>query len=108
MTLHLTIEEAPAVEDTDLFGLNRGYLFGWDEDHMAHAVAFGEALAECGLTAPLMMGAIGGVGHMLAAYWEAEENQPRHAAYARADQYAEIAKAAAFDALDAFLAAGLH
>jgi|SRR5271170_883129 len=47
--LHLTTIDAPPVENTDLFGLHRGYLFDWDEDLSAHAQAFGEALADQGL-----------------------------------------------------------
>lgn len=57
----------PPVDHTDLVGLHRGLLHDWGEDTSAHARAFGEALAEQPLTAPLVMGAIAGVASMLAA-----------------------------------------
>jgi hypothetical protein len=100
--LHLTSIAAPEPEDA--FGLHRGLLFGWDESLSRRAQVFGHLLAEEGLTAPLVMGAIGGLASMLAAHWQAECGRPQREADRRADQFTTLAHGAWREAAQAIVA----
>jgi hypothetical protein len=85
--LHLTHIEPPS----DTFRLDRSRLFAWDQNVAKRASAFGKWLANLGLSAPLVMGAIAGTAHMLATYWEAECGRTEREARQRADRFAALA-----------------
>lgn len=98
-------DDLPPIEATDVFGLHRGYLFDWDADLEAHARAFGEALADQGLSGPMIVAACCGVGHLLGAHWESEADRPKRAAYARGEEFARLAYEACFAELRMLVAA---
>jgi hypothetical protein len=97
--------ETDAFELPDAFRLHRGYLFDWSEDVEEHGRALGGVLATVGLTAPVILGAIAGVAHMLENYWTFEDNRPAREAHKRMERFAELARDACFEAIDVFLAA---